>query len=740
MEDGDNFKEDERLVELSAIAAIYPELTIDLKQPYCGILELPVTPVEPLILRFQSATENAPQILPTPPTSISQGSVASNNVSTSVVAPVTAAPIEEHPLSHLPGLTLTISLPSGYPEQAAPLITLSTSPSWLPRRILRELQKKCGQMWDEFGHNLVLYDYIDWLQQSAADVFGVRGEDGKFDAPADLKLVLLDFDLRTRQTLFERGTFDCGICLEPKRGLLCHRLLACSHVFCVACLQDFYNACITEGSVDSVKCLTPGCVKERAALEPPSASRKKRDLTLNPSELLQIPLEQAIVQRYVKMKRKQILEASPNTIYCPRQWCQGATRSKRFPKPTGLFSDFVEVTEAEEEAANEFAKALKHHPETIPLGDRLAVCEDCDYAFCAVCLKTWHGTGGGDISICNPRRKAELQAEEKMSEAYMKSFTTPCPTCSAPSQKTLGCNHMICFKCYTHFCYLCSSYLMEDNPYQHFNTEGSPCYMRLWELEGGDGAEHGDAAPALGVVRPGWQEEIDQENVIVPEAPTDEDEEFQHLGVDEDLQAVAVQPAVADIPPRPRNFEVEIINFAREGARHQRIIEPLPERLRIVVPPPAPVAPRRPNDPRRRQNRPAAQPRQAARPQIAPRVQNQAAYQAPPPRLAPAPARPPAEIQPDPNQEEVEGGAEDLRALLPPAAPGQGNNVAAGLDRFLALAAADEEDEWDSDELDDIDFDQRGDGAGMAHRRVDPEVPIRAQQRNRRPGHGRMGD
>ena len=46
---------------------------------------------------------------------------------------------------------------------------------------------------------------------------------------------------------------------------------------------------------------------------------------------------------------------------------------------------------------------------------------------------------------------------------------------------------MKCFKCDTHFCYLCSSWLIEDNPYRHFNDINSGCYNRLWDLEGGDG-------------------------------------------------------------------------------------------------------------------------------------------------------------------------------------------------------------------------------------------------------------
>jgi hypothetical protein len=51
--------------------------------------------------------------------------------------------------------------------------------------------------------------------------------------------------------------------------------------------------------------------------------------------------------------------------------------------------------------------------------------------------------------------------------------------------------------------------------------------------------------------------------------------------------------------------------------------------------------------------------------------------------------------------------------ILPPAAPGQGNQRAGpiggiGLDRFLQLALRDEEDEWDSDELDEDDLEFRG--------------------------------
>lgn len=64
---------------------------------------------------------------------------------------------------------------------------------------------------------------------------------------------------------------------------------------------------------------------------------------------------------------------------------------------------------------------------------------------------------------------------------------------------------MRCFRCQTHFCYLCSAWLDPANPYQHFNAQPNGqvngCFMRLWELEGGDGADVGIGYVGGGAVR-----------------------------------------------------------------------------------------------------------------------------------------------------------------------------------------------------------------------------------------------
>lgn len=479
MTGSDFLSEDERSVELSSIAAIYPEIKIDPAFPFRASLDIPVKPSTPLHVCFEQQLDAGfPEVL-TPPTSLDASDIGLGFATKDDARDV-------HILSHLPPLSLEIDLPEGYPSEKAPIFRLETNPPWLPHSIISRLTEDGKRLWEECGRDLVVYTYIDHLQQLAETAFSVSDTaDQEVPLPRDIKIALLDFNNKAEREQFEQETFECGVCLEPKKGSVCHRLLLCSHVFCVSCLQDFYNSCIKEGDVDSVKCLSPDCAKEKNGVSEAGnqlKKRKKHDRTLSPSELLQIPLDQETVQRYVFLKRKKKLESDKSTVYCPRQWCQGAARSKKHPKPVDPMTDDVDSSDEEEGFAFDPNGDEAQLP---PMADRVAICEDCNYAFCSVCKKGWHG----ELVRCFPRREAELSAEEKATEEYLRLYTSPCPTCDAPCQKRLGCNHMICFKCSTHFCYLCSSWLSEDNPYRHFNDTNSQCYNRLWDLEGGDGID-----------------------------------------------------------------------------------------------------------------------------------------------------------------------------------------------------------------------------------------------------------
>ncbi|KAJ3569449.1 hypothetical protein NPX13_g6082 [Xylaria arbuscula] len=491
--------EDPRDVELSTITAIYPELQLDENDPHKVSIELPVSLPKPVTVLFPAATEAAP---PLP-------SSEQVHLATAVIAEG-----DSHALSYLPALQVEITLPDGYPDLNPPRVSISTSPPWLSDDTLRKLETDITGLWEEIGRDQVIFTYIDHIQRSSEDVFGLVDSKGTLKVILDHKIALLDYDINAKRKAFEKETFECGICLDPKKGSVCHRMIDCGHVFCTECLKDFYNNAITEGDVSAVTCPAPNCARDReknAANELSSRSPKVKT-SISPSELLQIPLSEEMVKRYVMLKHKNKLESDKNTVYCPRSWCQGAARSKRHKKPEGL-----ELVESDDE--NEEDTGL------------LAICEDCGFAFCTRCAQGWHG----EFSYCIPKeRKEALAAEEKLTLEYLLLHSTACPTCGAPCQKSHGCNHMQCFRCRTHFCYLCSAWLDPSNPYKHFNTppteDHSSCYMRLWELEGGDGDNVGIA----------WEGGDAMRNADIPAGQYGE-----HLEI--------VQPRHEQRPREPRN-------------------------------------------------------------------------------------------------------------------------------------------------------------------------------------------
>lgn len=740
MEDDPGTADDERNTELSSIAAIFPELIINPNSPFEASLEIPVSPATPLKIRFDELAESSLPNLPTPPTSTDPEEDDQNIIVKPDSHQTRGGSLDVHSLTHLPSLHLKIRLPEGYPAENAPVFELSSSLAWIPEVALDNLRKDGSKLWEELGRDQVLFTYIDHLQQAAEAGFDLAKDlGGDVTLPADLKIALLDYDLRAKREAFDKETFECGICLEPKKGAICHRLLLCSHVFCVECLQDCYNRCISEGDVDNVKCLDPGCGKESKTppaieqADPERAAakrRRKQDPTLNPSELLQIPLSEDVVQRYVHLKRKKKLESDKNTIYCPRQWCQGAARSKKYPKPIDPMHDVGEAaSESETDIRAPARSSKKSNPNDIPMSERLCVCEDCNYAFCSVCKKGWHGELTS-MSLCNPRSGKELNEEEKATAEYLALHSSACPTCDAPCQKTMGCNHMICFKCRTHFCYLCSSYLMESNPYQHFNDKHNPCYMRLWELEGGDD----ENAPVVAWDIPSDPADFDSDS----DTDDSEDErevnwgnaiedEAAHFSDDEDEHG---REPVIRAPAEPADIRIEIVNFARDGVANQRMqqIVQAPAPPRQVPPPPAPVPPRpagrgarQPPAPRGRGGAPRGRgrggviPNRNARPNANPNpAQGRGRGRANRP-AQPAHPRP----QPPNHNDDDESNSSDTEDEVPlrfaprpraAPAPGQGDPHAQqqpamlrqmGIERFLALAVQDQEDEWDSDELED---------------------------------------
>jgi len=453
---------DEREEELSTITAIYPELIV--QGGHSVSLDLPVTPSSPLLVRFmpQQSTNN---------------DVALNSNGDCARTPSTAYVEHDVRFAHLPSLKAKIDLPDGYPTDHPPVANLSTDHDWLPAAKVKELEEHVKVLWEEYGRCQTLFTYIDHLQQATEQGFDLdQSPDGCLTLPTTLEQPLVDFDKSTKLSVFNEGTYDCGICLEPKKGVSCYRLERCGHVFCCQCLQDFYNNAIKEGDIATVRCLDPSCGKDLGGVR-----QRKVQRPLHPRELLAMGIEETTARRYVEMKRKKRLESDKNTIYCPRDHCKHPARSSKYPPVPANLTDYPD-SDSDAESSKDKGSEATYDP-----NDRLAICENpkCRLAFCRTCYKSWHGP----LQRCHPRDPTELSAEEKASYDYIAKNTSPCPYCNAATSKTQGCNHMRCYQCDTHFCYLCGDWLDAGNPYQHFNRAGFPCYQRLWDMEGGDNGE-----------------------------------------------------------------------------------------------------------------------------------------------------------------------------------------------------------------------------------------------------------
>jgi E3 ubiquitin-protein ligase RNF14 len=438
--------------ELEMLQIIYPELEITDEET--AHIELPITLTDPLQICVECATQT------------------------------------HHAITYLPPISIEFRLPKDYPLHAPPLVKLSSTAFWLSADLAKNLQATVATLWEEYGHCQILFTYISHIQEAAENNFGLS----QLAVSSDCFDNLVAYDRQTAREEFKKGSYSCTICLDPKSGHKCYRMERCRHIFCTECLQSYYNAAIESGDVDNIQCLSPNCGTENMDVRDRRAMKVQH---ISPRELLQIPLDRKVVQRYVDMKRKKRLEADKSTVWCPRKWCQGAAKGNKYPKST---SPIDEMNESDTEDEKAIIPASTYKPLILLLPketqeeqkarlqhvQRLSICEDCGFAFCKICHLGWHG----ELIWCYPVPEAipptpKFIKEDQASLDYIATHTSPCPACWAPVSKTEACNHIICTMCRAHFCYLCSEELDPRDTYTHFNMPATPCFQRLWVLEDG---------------------------------------------------------------------------------------------------------------------------------------------------------------------------------------------------------------------------------------------------------------
>ena len=328
---------------------------------------------------------------------------------------------------------------------------------------LSDLCVKLDQLWEE-TRTVILFTWWQFLQDSMEYL--------KIDCKLPYSLVIefpsLSFDNRAIQDIgnpveamatlvsydkvesdreFMESVFDCEICFSTKTGLECIQLTPCRHVYCLACIRKHIEVAINDGSVIDLKCPNFHC---KESIQP----HQVKDAVS--SELF---------TKYDELLLKHSLNEMSDIFYCPRPSC-GSPSSK--------------------------------DSET-----NMALCTRCRFAFCVMCLRSWHGPSPCLIIPSNvaelkekylaataeEKRQLEIRygkttlrraLEEHDSAEYLASNSKMCPSCGARIEKTTGCNKMTCQHCGDHFCWLCGKTLFKYNPYSHFRTAGE-CEGKLFE-------------------------------------------------------------------------------------------------------------------------------------------------------------------------------------------------------------------------------------------------------------------
>lgn len=190
--------EDQRDVELSTLSAIYPELQrLQDDDPYNVVLEVLVNPSKAVTVFFPAATDGQ----------------APNTAVPQIAGPAQHGDIDSHELAHLPAVRLQISLPPTYPADQPPAVNLSTSPPWLPVTTAKQVEDDCARLWEDLGRDLVVFSYVDHVQQLADDCFGLVSDSGSLEIRPEHKIAVLDYDIEAKRRAFSKETFECGVCL-----------------------------------------------------------------------------------------------------------------------------------------------------------------------------------------------------------------------------------------------------------------------------------------------------------------------------------------------------------------------------------------------------------------------------------------------------------------------------------------------------------------------------------------------
>lgn len=235
---------------------------------------------------------------------------------------------------------------------------------------------------------------------------------------------------------------ECAICCETQWLLV---RTCCLFPACLDCLSQYYTGRVEMGNL-SIECIRTEChelvyrAEVNARLGPEKRSLYNRLLLLQSSESDRSkPCPQC----------NTILTLLPETEQKMKQTNKLLYGAKRF-----ILETFRWKKRSKESSPN----SVKSSSFMFEANIFKVECERCKFNWCFKCHSPWH-----EGLTCKQFMKGDtlLKSWAKNIDFNGQVNAQKCPKCKIYIQRTSGCDHMLCTKCKTDFCYKCGDRLRQ---------------------------------------------------------------------------------------------------------------------------------------------------------------------------------------------------------------------------------------------------------------------------------------
>ncbi|KAL4507225.1 hypothetical protein ABPG72_002018 [Tetrahymena utriculariae] len=220
----------------------------------------------------------------------------------------------------------------------------------------------------------------------------------------------------------------CEVCrdLVPPENM---KELPCKHICCGNCIEKYISTNMNQGKFFNIKCMTEDCV------------------FVFQDEYIRTLVQPEITEKFFRLKEIASLNADQSVLWCPNPNCGKYMRLEE-----NVRQNLCEIN-----------------------------CTYCQIRICLKCKRKAHSK-----KCCFFKKNCEEELNEEYEIWAIGKPVQLCPNCSVRTEKTEGCNHMVCSVCNYNWCWLCRQQIiyghyMLSNPLgcpgmsgQEFTTDNSP--------------------------------------------------------------------------------------------------------------------------------------------------------------------------------------------------------------------------------------------------------------------------